>query len=210
MDTLPEDVLREITTHTDGDYFSNVMLWRTAKMFSFLKTRLPKKEDMMRRAGHGYHPHIKLWLMDDGCIWNSTLTARAVRHGDLRKLEDLLSMYCPWDNEMLYESVMNTDTGVYLWFLRSKRYRARYGRNGNKYMNRLASEGNIRGIKMLKNLGFSYDDNMCYNAVANGHFQLLKYLRRQKCYWDAWTCLRAAEKGTNTEMTEWIRERMNW
>ena len=66
--------------------------------------------------------------------------------------------------------------------------------------------GSLSGLKWVKEeKNYIFDKMTCAYAALGGHFELLKYIRNEGCYWNEWTCAFAA-KGGHLELLKWLRE----
>ena len=63
------------------------------------------------------------------------------------------------------------------------------------------SAGNIHASVDI----YSWDQHACSAAAKNGHLEVLKYLRENRCPWNSFVCSHAAERG-HLEVVKWAHE----
>ena len=115
-----------------------------------------------------------------------------------------------------------------------KKIYTRYGKYGNSIINGAAAAGNLKLIKWIHGKGvplrsevrnwaslsgnlevlkwtcephpgeYSWACKITANAASQGHLEILKWARKNGCYWDELTCENAANHGY-LEVLKWVR-----
>lgn len=85
--------------------------------------------------------------------------------------------------------------------------------NESKVCAAYAKRGDLEGLKRVRLKGYEWDYKTCSNAALNGHLDVLKWARMNKCPWgescanQARICLSVAESEDDlVEMAQWISD----
>ena len=71
-----------------------------------------------------------------------------------------------------------------------------------------AKYGHFDLLRWARKNGCEWDSKVCTYAARGGYFQILKWAKFYGCPWDAYTCANAAQSG-HLDILKWLRERNN-
>ena len=74
-----------------------------------------------------------------------------------------------------------------------------------RFCSKMAWNGNLELLEVLREKGCPWDDWTCSNAAQNGHLECLKYAHENGCPCDRWTCYYAAFNG-HLECLKYLHE----
>lgn len=112
---------------------------------------------------------------------------------------------CPWDTDLLAEACAGGNVDIVQQLVESEGSAFRTEGRKDACLN-AAAEGHIDVLRYLRGLQpepCPWDEQCCFMAAVNGHLDCLMWMRREGCPWDKGQCLIAAKR--HPEVFEWVQ-----
>ncbi|KAL6045268.1 Ankyrin repeat domain-containing protein [Balamuthia mandrillaris] len=186
----------------------------------------------IHNASGGGHLGVVRWARKNGCQWDEHACAAAAAHGHLEVLKWLHAHGCPWTEDTTDAAAEQGHFGVLKWAYEHGcainwewifHYAAR---RANKAMLEWAKKtSKIRPSEVCMDLSYAgdvellcwarakgfpfepvFDQSPCGAAAAEGHLDVLKWLRENDCPWyDTHAVAQAAVSG-GLQVLQWLQE----
>lgn len=122
------------------------------------------------------------WLHENGmCEFSAHHCSRAAYVGDVDTLQYLHQHHCPWDERTILQAIRKEHLDC--------------PKSAEGDCMQVAASTSVAMVRHLRDAGLSWDERTMRAAALCGRLDVLQYLHRAGCPWDASACAGAAEGG---------------